>query len=110
MSSGHNADYWSDTDSAVKRTTLMDRFAAKVARVFEAVEDRLDHSINQHLERAIPRQSTSPESLALVPAVERVGTFDCCACCKDYIPQPCPDIHRDPCDKCGQTWPSGGVA
>lgn len=90
--------YYRDTDDAIRRTTLLDRFAAKVARAFEAVENRLDDSINRHLELAIPepRKSTSPDNVLALhrDGVERVGTHPCCDCCAHQ----CDDLHRDPCD------------
>lgn len=32
--------------------------------------------------------------------------YPCCGCCSAYAPQPCPVIHRTPCDKdeCAQAW------
>jgi hypothetical protein len=98
MSSAHNADYFRDTDDAIRRTTLLDRFAARVARAFTAVEDRLDHSIHLHCDRAIPApRSVSPDEIIEGhrnprPHMELVGTWPCCDCCTA-----CNDLHRDGC-------------
>lgn len=81
-----------------------------LGRVLTSIDDRLSAVLDRHLEMAIPTQrSVSPDQVVrhLTPRGQQFRVLDIyshCRCCNAYDPQPCPVIHRTPCDRseCGR--------
>lgn len=81
----------------------------RLARVLSRIDDRLSAVLDRHLEMVIPTPRASSEVPVrhLTPAGQQFQVLDIyshCRCCHAYSPQPCPVIHRTPCDRseCGQ--------
>lgn len=79
-------------------------------RLLRRVLARIDENLtdfDQPLTVVIPQpRSVSPDELISrhlaqrgYHLVEEVGSWDCCECCRAYSQEPCPAIHRRPCDR-----------